>query len=970
MASESNAEAIPIKIKKPVLKSVVARQQLFAALDGIYTNNPVIWLNAPAGFGKTTLAASYAEDSNCPVLWYRFDESDHDPSYFFENILAAAKVESVVLELPFSFKPEYLGGLEAFARQFFRSVFPNDGTRKLLVLDDFHVVENAPYMLKALLALFREIPESYRCLILSRNTPPTDIATPLYASLRVLSGDFLLFDKAEAVQLAKLMNYDYQTPEWGALLMHCQGWVAALVIKMREKAHHPIQGRRTLNSLANAALIGLEESIRQQLREMAVPRTISKTLAIELTGASDAAFNLSRLAEEFFLVSRTQTDFEAYTLHALLRGFLLYQQRLALGATGFNEFLAKNARLLELHGELDQAVDIYCQASLWDDVQRMIMVHAKQELAAGRSLRLLSWLNALPEMPGRNPWLYFWQAMATLPMDQKLAQALFQRAHHGFGDDPLGRAISAAGVVTAIFFAFDDFSNAIEWLDELAQLDGFVSSLGLPDIEAMLLGCGNLLLHFDCHPDLCQSWINRSQALLPNCPAQNRLILATFLLQHYIWSGEFDACHTLLIRLQHEMPEHDPFSQINLLVWRSIADFMTNRHAESYQALEQALQLAEDFGLSILYGQIYGHEVYTAQSCLDLTRASAVLAKMETTLTPEHRLDIAYFYHLRSGMGLLQNDLPQAKADAETALNICREIRIQSVAVISQQVLAQILVNMGDWPAAKTHLNEVEEYCTRTGKHYILFTAQLTRAYGLLTIAEHDSAAEVLKTALALAKQRQYRNVFPYWLPKVMSQLCAFALEQGIERDYVRRLIVWRGLNPPENTTEQWPWPIKLRTLGSFRVDVRAGNHLIFGKQDAKPLQLLQWLVILNPDGVSRHKLADLLWPDADADAALHALEVNLQRLRKAIGLPEALVLKGNRLSLNRQYCWLDAWVLDDVVRQVDKANSDVMTQAERLLQVWRGPFMADIDHPLAQAKREMLKGQFTRTIEKLGLRL
>ena len=69
----------------------------------------MIWLHAPPGAGKTTLAAGYAQRFSEPPLWYRLDEGDRDPAAFFQHFLEAADVCFGPVRMPPIFGPRLLG---------------------------------------------------------------------------------------------------------------------------------------------------------------------------------------------------------------------------------------------------------------------------------------------------------------------------------------------------------------------------------------------------------------------------------------------------------------------------------------------------------------------------------------------------------------------------------------------------------------------------------------------------------------------------------------------------------------------------------------------------------------------------------------------------------------------------------------------------------------------------------------------
>lgn len=110
------------KLTPPTLPVVLTRARLFRVLDRARTR-PLTWIAAPAGFGKTTLVASYLKARRRPVCWYRLDEGDADPATFFHYLSLAAKslVPRIRRPLPV-LTPEYALGLPTFTRRFFQVV--------------------------------------------------------------------------------------------------------------------------------------------------------------------------------------------------------------------------------------------------------------------------------------------------------------------------------------------------------------------------------------------------------------------------------------------------------------------------------------------------------------------------------------------------------------------------------------------------------------------------------------------------------------------------------------------------------------------------------------------------------------------------------------------------------------------------------------------------------------------------------
>jgi len=105
--TKSRANGSIAKITRPRVTGVFPRTRLFSLLDG-YLDSPGVWISAPAGSGKTTLAASYLKEKKLPSIWYQMDEGDADTATFFYYMgKAAAKAVPRKSLLPL-LTPEYL----------------------------------------------------------------------------------------------------------------------------------------------------------------------------------------------------------------------------------------------------------------------------------------------------------------------------------------------------------------------------------------------------------------------------------------------------------------------------------------------------------------------------------------------------------------------------------------------------------------------------------------------------------------------------------------------------------------------------------------------------------------------------------------------------------------------------------------------------------------------------------------------
>jgi DNA-binding SARP family transcriptional activator len=208
-----------------------------------------------------------------------------------------------------------------------------------------------------------------------------------------------------------------------------------------------------------------------------------------------------------------------------------------------------------------------------------------------------------------------------------------------------------------------------------------------------------------------------------------------------------------------------------------------------------------------------------------------------------------------------------------------------------------------------------------------------------------------------------------------------------MEPEYVKGLIRKLGLTPPnplasspllspgkgglEGVTylEEWPYPVKIYTLGRFEI-LRDDEPLHFsGKKQKKPLELLKALIAFGGRDVAEERLTDALWPEADGDLAHKSFETTLARLRRLLGGEPFIRQRARQLTINPLYCWVDSLALGllfDRIRESSGARAALL--CEKALDLHKGPFLpSDAGPSWAVPCRETLKNRLLRAILKAG---
>src|SRR6204780_5568518 len=107
----------------------------------------------------------------------------------------------------------------------------------------------------------------------------------------------------------------------------------------------------------------------------------------------------------------------------------------------------------------------------------------------------------------------------------------------------------------------------------------------------------------------------------------------------------------------------------------------------------------------------------------------------------------------------------------------------------------------------------------------------------------------------------------------------------------------------------------KVYVLGRFRL-TKGDIPVALPSRLRKPQELLQALIAFGATEVSAGVLIDSLWPDSEGDAASHALESALYRLRQLLGPRDAIRMEGGKVSLNKDRLWVDMWGFEEELRR------------------------------------------------------
>jgi DNA-binding SARP family transcriptional activator len=387
------------------------------------------------------------------------------------------------------------------------------------------------------------------------------------------------------------------------------------------------------------------------------------------------------------------------------------------------------------------------------------------------------------------------------------------------------------------------------------------------------------------------------------------------------------------------------------------------------EQLDRAATLLRDEGMGALAPIVEVARLELLVGRGEIEPALALARRLDVALDPRPGYERANFHAHCTYLALRRNEPLTALHQAKIALTIC-----DSCGLVSLRGFILLASSL-----AHCELHEFDHAleCLAKARRDLAgpcfqFNAGLIEAYAALLGESENRAGALLAEALAIGRHAEFLNTW-FWLPHVMSRLCAYALRNGIEDRYVRELIHQRDLEPPDLDVEGWPWPVRVYVLGRWSV-VIDGEPLRFrGKAQKKPLDLLKAILAGGGRGVDRGRVLASLWPDLDGDAASNALDLALHRLRKLLKRDDAIRVEEGKLYLDARLVWSDMWVFERLITQIEQFTRAPGEMREhgvlggRLLRLYLGHFLAGDDEPWIAPARERLRSKFVRSVRDLA---
>jgi LuxR family maltose regulon positive regulatory protein len=407
-ARDSEGAVLRTKLQPPAVRGeLVARTALVDQLAA--GEHKLSLLAAPAGAGKTTLLAAWqrSEGKRHPFAWLSVDGWDNDPVRFWTHVIAAIRTVKAGIGR------KALALLQAPRTSVLEDILPaliNEldalQGRLVLVLDDYHLVENAEVN-EAVTFLLDHAPPCLHLVIATRSDPALPLARLRARGelLELRAGDLRFGQQESAEFLNEILGLGLDPDDVTLLHARTEGWaaglyLAALSLRGREDrapfiAAFAGDNRHVVDYLGAEVLQSQPDAVRTFMLQTSILDRLSGRLCdavAETTGSSDMLKAIERA--NLFLVPLDGRR-RWYRYHHLFRSLLLHE----LGRAEPEVVTALHRRASAWYraaNSVPEAIQHAVAAGELEEAGELVAANWNTFFNQGRLSTVASWLDALP----------------------------------------------------------------------------------------------------------------------------------------------------------------------------------------------------------------------------------------------------------------------------------------------------------------------------------------------------------------------------------------------------------------------------------------------------------------------------------------------------------------------------------------------------------------------------------------------
>jgi LuxR family maltose regulon positive regulatory protein len=965
---------LPSKLQVPTSPpKILDRSRLNERLREAF-RRPVTLIAADAGFGKSTLVASFLASEDRPTIWFRLDPSDGDPAVFAAHLLHGLR--SHVSRAAYQAARRGLGLASDWkaAAQLLSLASHRVRHDIVIVLDDLHLL-TSPGLAEGMTRWIDALPSRVHLAMLTRVLPDFPLARwRTQDRLAEFGADDLRFTLPELrALLVDLHGLALSDASLHVVAAKTEGWPAGIVLAIHAAmtqgaatAAHTLgtlsgSSREIYDYLAQEAFSRQTPEVQRFMLATAAVTRFSLPLANVLLGTAGARNRqvLDHLERSHLFTVSLDRERRWYRYHHLFQEFL---QRTAAehDPSWAREIHLQAAAWWEGHGETSEALHHLVEAGEFPRAAALLGTVGLNMVPQGHIETLRRWLAAIPEDQ--------WNLVPRLYLIRGLTEVTSGEAREAAGWLTVaGKRLREAGDREGEIYALRWLVNLAIWeggADLLTPLIPRVSELA-DRLQGFPLAARAMVLELMARVAQIRGEMRQAERFFAEAVTTGQssgddwTYLGSVRYQaEFLWAvlGRFreaaDLFDDLLRLTRRRVWWHE---HAHLHVERAEVLQATGRDGEADHHLAEALFLQPNIPCRLLHADL---AIAAARSAARRGATDKAEALLRELLGVGER---ATHYGAFRFDALIELTVVVAAADPAEARRLASDA-LRAADQHGPFRIARALLTFGIAMGSQEHCRKAAELFGRLDAPHWRTLALLHGAAYAPAAVKTDGVQEATRALRALPD-----DAWPFLFAQASPQIL---VPYGNDPAVGSRIAGFL-----QTTSLPMQPRIMVRCLGPFELVL--DGHAIGPEtwHRSAPKRLFQHL-LLQERPVHREEIAEALWPDLEPRHAANQLRVALSQLRRVLEPernargPSSLILtSGSMVCLARERFDVDIdrfqRALARALSAQDAARQEALAEAVTL---YAGDLLAD--HPFeewVQPHRDRLGRQYLEALTRLA---
>jgi LuxR family maltose regulon positive regulatory protein len=392
-----STELIASKYRVPTAREGLAERTVL--LDQIVGNPiPIVLIEAPAGYGKSTLLQQWSAREHRPVAFVRLDQAESDVVLFWRYVVAALK--TIEPDLVADADQELQGLMplidDVVVPRLLNAFDRHEG-HLVLMLDDLHRLDG-PSVLASLQFFIDHAPSSLTLAIATRPDLGLSLAgVRARGLLHDIETSGMRFTMEETVTAFATIDATRSKSDIQAIHLRTEGWATGVYLAGRHRTRLPLIGspQEIHGYLISEMVDDFDADDRDFMQATAILDELDPDICDAVTQRADSAQRLRRLSESNLMLvplGRAHT----YRYHHLLEEALRLELRVTQGRDAISALHDRAFRWELEQGHLSRAIHHAIEAGAIGEAVEVVCGNWFDFILSGRistAERWISWFD-------------------------------------------------------------------------------------------------------------------------------------------------------------------------------------------------------------------------------------------------------------------------------------------------------------------------------------------------------------------------------------------------------------------------------------------------------------------------------------------------------------------------------------------------------------------------------------------------